>query len=107
MFKVHLQMECALNRDCNACTLFDLIVERVGQCTRRGGPDQLKLKRFTQALYDPNTHLTYPAITGQRKQSIRDVEILFSEEVEKFMEGEQYTYEAKYIRAISSLEACV
>ena len=44
--------------------------------------------------------LTFPALTGQRKQSIRDVEILFSKNVEKFMETKGYTFEAKYIRTI-------
>jgi len=44
--------------------------------------------------------LTYPAVTGQRKQSVRDVEILFSEDVEEFMEKNGYTFEATYIRSI-------
>ena len=60
----------------------------------------MKLERFNEALYDPATKLTYPALTGQRKQSIRDVEILFSEGVEKFMEKRGYQVEAEYVRAI-------
>ncbi len=60
----------------------------------------MKVERFTEALYDPSTNLTYPALTGQRKQSIRDVEVLFSLGVEKFMEQKGYEVEAKYIRAI-------
>ncbi len=59
----------------------------------------MKLERFTEALYDPSTNLTYPALTGQRKQSIRDVEVLFSNEVEKFMDRKGYKVEAKYIGA--------
>ena len=45
----------------------------------------MKLERFTEALHDPTTNLTYPALTGQRKQSIRDVEVLFSTGFEDFM----------------------
>ena len=37
---------------------------------------------------------------GQRKQSIRDVEVLFSESMEQFMLGNGYTFEAQYIRVI-------
>ena len=59
--------------------------QRIGRSTRRGGPDVMKLERFSEALCDPTTNLTYPALTGQRKQSIRDVEAFFSEGVEKFM----------------------
>ena len=75
-------------------------MQRVGQCTRRGGPERLKLERFTEALFDSSTNLAYPAVTGQRKQSVRDVESLFSEKVEQFMERKGYTFEATYIRAV-------
>ena len=53
------------------CT-FDTM-QRIGQSTWRGGPNNMKLERFNEALYDRTTKLTYP---GQRKQSIRDIEIL-------------------------------
>ena len=45
------------------------VIQRIGRSTRCGGPDRLKLERF-----DESTQLTFPAFTGQRKQSIRDVE---------------------------------
>ena len=80
------------------CTF--ITMQRIGQSTRRGGPSNMKLERFNEALYDPTTKLTYPALTGQRKQSIRDVEILFSEAVEKFMDKNGYQIEARYIRAV-------
>ena len=91
---------CFISKKQCECTGSFYFFQRIGQCTRRGGPEKLKLERFTEALHDPSTHLTYPAITGQRKQSIRDVEILFSEDVERFMANKEYTFEAKYIRAI-------
>lgn len=62
--------------------------------------------------------LTFLALTGQRKQSIRDVENLFSVGMEKFMESKGYQYEVKYIitirnwqrscdeRGLNSLQRC-
>lgn len=72
----------------------------MARSTRLGGPNQLKLERFTEALHDEASGLTFPALTGQREQSVQDAEILFSESVEKFMERNDYSYEAKYIRTI-------
>ena len=60
----------------------------------------MNLERFTEALYDESSGLTYPAITGQRKHSVQDAEILFSRGVEQFMLKHDYTYEAKYVRII-------
>ena len=86
--------------------------------TRLGGSRQLKLERFTEVLYDESSGLTYPALTGQRKQSVQDAEVLFSEGVQKFMEKKKYTYEAKFVqvirnwrracdqRGLSSLQRC-
>lgn len=83
-----------------------------------GGPKQLKLERFTEALYDDSSGLTFPAVTGQRKQSVHDAELLFSEGVQQFMEKNNYSCEAKYIetirnwrracdeRGLSSLQRC-
>ena len=39
---------------------------------------ELQLERFAEALEDPSTGLTYAALTGQNKQSVRDAERLFS-----------------------------
>ena len=74
----------------------------MAQCTRKGGPLQLKLERFEEALYDEESGLTYPALTGQRKQSVQDAEILFSEGVELFMRKKGYKYEEKYVRVIKN-----
>ena len=47
-------------------------------------------------VYDSSTGLTYSALTGQKKQSIGDVERLFNPEIGK----NGYTYEAHYVRTI-------
>ena len=75
-------------------------LQRIAKSTRLGGPSKLKLDRFTQALHDEDSGLTFAALTGQRKQSVRDAEILFSKGVQDFMEKMGYNYEAKYVRII-------
>lgn len=68
--------------------------------TRRGGPKEMQLDRFAEALYDKDSGMTFPALTGQRKQSVQDAEILFSEGVEKFMQKKGYKYEEKFVRVV-------
>lgn len=72
----------------------------MAQSTRRGGPDCLQLERFADALYDESANLIYTALTDRRKQSIRDVEILFSSSVADFMSRSNYEYEAHYMNVI-------
>ena len=50
-----------------------ICMQRVGHSTRAGGPNELQLQHFHEPLKDPQAKLTYLALTGQRKQSIRDV----------------------------------
>lgn len=64
--------------------------------TRGGGPDKLQLE---EALYDDTAGLTYPAFTGQRKQSVRDAECLFSTSMAAFMKTKGYKFEMEYITA--------
>ena len=46
-------------------------------------------------------------MTGQRKQSVQDAEILFSEGVLKFMGRKKYDYEAKFVKVIRNWrDAC-
>ena len=58
------------------------------------------MERFVEALQDSSTGLTYAALTGQRKQSVRDAEILFNANLAAFMDKQGYTFEAKFIRTI-------
>ena len=58
------------------------------------------MERFVEALQDPSSGLTYAALTGLRKQSVRDAELLFSANLASFMESKEYTFEANFIRII-------
>ena len=77
-----------------------LTLQRIGHSTREGGPASIDLEHFMEALQDPSTNLTYPALTGARKQSVSDVERLFSQDMVAFMERKGYTAEADYLRII-------
>ena len=68
--------------------------------TRDGGPDLLNLERFVEALSEPTSGLTYPSLTGSRKQSVVDAERLFSPDLANFMDEKGYHFEANYIRTI-------
>lgn len=59
-----------------------IFVQRIATSAREGGPTDLHLKRFVEALADPSTNLTYYALT--RKQ---DAECLLSLEVAHYMEN--------------------
>ena len=68
--------------------------------TRSGGPDNIQLERFVEAPSDPLSGLTYPALTGSRKQSVIDAERFFSPDLIAFMKGRGYTDEAKFLQTI-------
>ena len=53
------------------------VSQRIGNCLRLGGSQDIQLERFVEALYNEKSGLTYPALTGVRKQSVEDVEHLF------------------------------
>lgn len=58
------------------------------------------MERFVEALQDPKSGLTYPALVGTRKQSVEDVERLFGEPLIEYMTLKNYTSEAQYLSII-------
>ena len=76
------------------------VLQRIASHTRSGGPDKLQLERFVEALSDPSSGLTYPALTGARKQSVVDAERLFNPDLTAFMRQKEYEYEARYTEII-------
>ena len=77
-----------------------IFLQQIGQSLRQGGPFDLQLERFEEALHDTSSGLTYSALSGVRKQSVQDVERLFSESLILWMENKGYLVEAKYLRVI-------
>ena len=60
-----------------------------------------------EALKHSETELTYYALTGARQQSIDDVEHLFSQKVIQFMQDNNYSDEAEYLRMIRNWRRAV
>lgn len=55
-----------------------------------------------EAVRDPGTQLSYHALIGTRKQSVADVEQIFSSSVLAFMEGKGYDVEARYVKVVQN-----
>jgi hypothetical protein len=83
------------------------VFKRIGQHTRMGGPSEFQLQLLCKAARDATTNLTYAALTGQRKQSIGDVERLFNPKVAEFMEKNGHFFEARYLRVIHNWRRAV
>ena len=52
---------------------FSMSLKCIAQSLRNGGPQELRLERFVEAIYDPHAMLSYHALAGTRKQSVSDV----------------------------------
>ncbi len=70
--------------------------------TREGGPDNVHVERYVEALSCPSARLTYSALSGARKQSVQDAERMFSVDMVEFMKDKGYDIEATYISAIGN-----
>lgn len=53
-----------------------------------------------EAVYDEGAQLSYHALVGTRKQSVSDVEQIFSKDVLNFFKSNNYAFEAKYVEPI-------
>lgn len=53
-----------------------------------------------EAVYSETAQLSYHALIGTRKQSVKDVEQIFSLGVLEFFEENGYSVEAEYVRVI-------
>lgn len=53
-----------------------------------------------EAVYSETAQLSYHALIGTRKQSVSDVEQIFSSRVLEFLESKGYSTEAEYVRTI-------
>ena len=57
--------------------------QRISHSLRQGGPNDIQLERFVEAVHDTSSGLTYSALSGVCKQSVQDVERLFSDSLMK------------------------
>ena len=77
-----------------------LSIQRIANSLRQGRMADIGLERFVEALTDKEAGLTYPALTGIRKQSVQDVERLFGYGVIQFMDKHGYENEAKLLNVV-------
>ena len=59
-----------------------------------------------EAVYDDAAKLSYHALIGTPRQSVPDVEQIFSSRVLEFFERKGYTIEAEYVRIRDWRRAC-
>ena len=75
-------------------------MKRISDSLRRGGPKDLRLEYFEEAVHDTSSGLTVSALRGVRKQSVEDVERLISDAMVDWMDKKGYAAEAEYLRSI-------
>ena len=86
---------------CFRSIIYSICYNYMAESTRLGGPNNLRYETFTETLFNEISGLTYPAITGQHKQSFQDAELLFFEGVHQFILKHNYTCKANnYVRII-------
>ena len=73
---------------------------RIAITTREGRNPKIRLERFHEALSDKASGLTYPALTGARKQSVSDAERLLSASISQWFRQKGYQVEAEYVEVI-------
>ena len=76
------------------------IYKRMAQHVRNGGYTMLNYEAFDDVLKDPNSGLTHTALTGKRKQSLKDAERLLSYHVVHSLERHGHIREAEYVKVL-------
>ena len=76
------------------------ILKRIWKHTRETGPPGANLGGFDEAMRDPTTGLTQGALTGERKQSVKDAERMLSYSVAKFLKENGYEMEGEYVEIV-------
>lgn len=76
------------------------IYKRMATHVRNGGDASLNYEAFNDVLKDPGSGLTYTALTGKRKQSLKDAERLLSYHVVASLERHGHHREAEHIKVM-------
>lgn len=78
------------------------LLRRIAKSVRKGKDPSLNFEAFNDALQDPESGLTYAALIGKRKQSLKDAERLLSRHVADSLMRKGHTEEANHIRIIAN-----
>lgn len=76
------------------------LLKRIIACLREGVIPGIDLCHFRDALHDPQSGLTYEAVTGKNKQSVPDCERMINLGVISFMESSGHQEDAKIVRLL-------
>lgn len=76
------------------------IYKRLAQHVRNGGNTMLNYEAFDDVLKDPDSGLTHTALTGKRKQSLKDAERLLSYHVVNSLERHGHNREAAFVKVL-------
>ena len=76
--------------------------KRIAGSLQKGHVPNLNLQAFIKAMHDPDTGLTYTALSGKRKQSVGDAEKLLSAAVAKWLTANGYEKEGRFVEVISN-----
>ncbi len=78
------------------------VLKRIAGSLRKGHIPNVDVQAFVKAMHDPNTGLTYTALTGKRKQSVGDAEKLLSPAVGKWLRANSFLSEARFVEVVSN-----
>ena len=78
------------------------LFRRMAKSVREGKDPKLNFEAFNDALQDPESGLTYAALIGKRKQSLRDAERLLSNHVANSLRTKGHIQEARHVQLIAN-----
>lgn len=78
------------------------LFRRMAKSVREGKDPKLNFEAFNDALHDPESGLTYAALTGKRKQSLKDAERLLSYHVADSLRRKGHEQEANHVKIIAN-----
>lgn len=78
------------------------LFRRMAKSVREGKDPKLNFEAFNDALQDSESGLTYAALTGKRKQSLKDAERLLSCHVADSLQRKGHVQEARHVQLIAN-----
>ena len=78
------------------------LFRRMAKSVREGKDPKLNFETFNDAMQDPESGLTYAALTGKRKQSLKDAERLLSCHVADSLLRKEHVQEARHVQLIAN-----
>jgi len=78
------------------------LFRRMAKSVREGKDPKLNFEAFNDALHDPESGLTYAALIGKRKQSLKDAERLLSIHVADSLRRKGHVREARHVQLMAN-----